>query len=198
MKNADNNCEYCNGKGALTHHRIVPEFCRKCDGTGKKPTTKEILKRLQLVDDRIGERESERIPMSAADSHLENRLPANRDSLDCLVRHAFEKWISSPPYEREIDRWPQDETKHSWPGQYKDITVEVAWDAWQEAITDMEREKSMAYEIEAKTRIALGWLVRACEQRIPWSQREKLDEEIQDAKRILSNVLITESSPKKD
>lgn len=36
-------------------------------------------------------------------------------------------------------------------------------------------------------RTSLGWLVRACEQRIPWSQREKLDEEIQDARRILAN-----------
>lgn len=48
-------------------------------------------------------------------------------------RSQFEQWISAPPYERDIYRWPQDENKHAWPGQYKDITVEVAWEAWQEA-----------------------------------------------------------------
>ena len=40
-------------------------------------------------------------------------------------------------------------------------------------------------------RTSLGWLVRACEQRIPWGQREKLDEELRDAKHILSNNQIT-------
>lgn len=49
------------------------------------------------------------------------------------LRLKFEKWISAPPYERDIYRWPQDETKHAWPGQYKDIAVQLAWDAWNEA-----------------------------------------------------------------
>jgi hypothetical protein len=49
------------------------------------------------------------------------------------ARASFEKWISGPPYERETERWPQDETKYAWPGQYKDIAVQLAWQAWQQA-----------------------------------------------------------------
>jgi hypothetical protein len=26
-----------------------------------------------------------------------------------------------------------DETKYAWPGQYKDIAVQLAWEAWSEA-----------------------------------------------------------------
>lgn len=46
------------------------------------------------------------------------------------TREQFEGWIAGPPYEREVKRWPKDETKHSWPGQYCDITVQLAWEAW--------------------------------------------------------------------
>ena len=49
-----------------------------------------------------------------------------------LERAHFDKWITSPPYEREIRRWPMDETKYAWPGQYRDIAVQIAWEAWQE------------------------------------------------------------------
>ena len=49
------------------------------------------------------------------------------------ARERFEKWITAPPYERDTYRWPQDETKHAWPGQYKDIAVQLAWESWQEA-----------------------------------------------------------------
>ena len=52
-------------------------------------------------------------------------------------RKEFEKWISSLPYERDIYRYPKDDTKYAWPGQYKDITVQVAWEAWQEAQSRM-------------------------------------------------------------
>ena len=49
------------------------------------------------------------------------------------ARSSFEQWISAPPHERDIYRWPQDESKHARPGQYKDIAVQLAWDAWQQA-----------------------------------------------------------------
>lgn len=49
-----------------------------------------------------------------------------------MEREHFDKWITSPPYEREIRRWPMDETKYAWPGQYRDIAVQIAWEAWQE------------------------------------------------------------------
>jgi hypothetical protein len=49
------------------------------------------------------------------------------------LRSEFESWISASPFEREIERWPNDESKHAWPGQYRDINVALAWEAWQEA-----------------------------------------------------------------
>ena len=50
-----------------------------------------------------------------------------------VSRRSFEDWIGGPPYERDLCRWPMDETKHAWPGQYKDIAVQLAWEAWCEA-----------------------------------------------------------------
>lgn len=47
-------------------------------------------------------------------------------------RRAFEDWIGGPPYERDIARWHNDEAKCQWPGQYKDNTVQIAWEAWNE------------------------------------------------------------------
>ena len=49
------------------------------------------------------------------------------------AREKFEKWIAAPPYERCVCRWPNDETKHAWPGQYKDVNVQLAWESWHEA-----------------------------------------------------------------
>jgi hypothetical protein len=50
-----------------------------------------------------------------------------------VSREAFEAWVKSPPYEHDTRRFPMDEDKFSWPGQYQDITVELAWEAWQAA-----------------------------------------------------------------
>lgn len=50
-----------------------------------------------------------------------------------VSRRSFEDWIGGPPYERDLYRWPMDETKYAWPGQYKDIAVQLAWEAWCEA-----------------------------------------------------------------
>ena len=47
------------------------------------------------------------------------------------IRQSFEAWITAAPYERDIERWPMDETKYAWPGQYKDIAVQLAWEAWR-------------------------------------------------------------------
>jgi hypothetical protein len=50
-----------------------------------------------------------------------------------LERARFEAWISAPPYERTIYRWPDYSAGHAWPGNYEDIAVQLAWEAWQEA-----------------------------------------------------------------
>ena len=47
------------------------------------------------------------------------------------LRQRFETWISSAPFERSIERFPDDERLFAWPGNYRDIAVELAWQAWQ-------------------------------------------------------------------
>lgn len=51
-----------------------------------------------------------------------------------MTRELFETWIAGPPFERDIERWPEDETNYGWPGCYKDMEVALAWVAYQEAI----------------------------------------------------------------
>lgn len=48
------------------------------------------------------------------------------------MRNLFEVWISGPPYEKSADRYP-DEGLVAWPGQYHDLTVQLAWEAWRDA-----------------------------------------------------------------
>ena len=49
------------------------------------------------------------------------------------LRQQFEKWITSAPFEKSIARFPDDETRFAWPGNYRELDVELAWQAWQEA-----------------------------------------------------------------
>lgn len=49
------------------------------------------------------------------------------------LREQFEQWIADPPYEKCIDRFPDDPKNYCWPGNYRDITVQLAWDAWRES-----------------------------------------------------------------
>ena len=46
-------------------------------------------------------------------------------------RRRFEQWITASPYERDILRFPNSD-RSAWPGQYKDMEVQLAWEAWQE------------------------------------------------------------------
>ncbi|MEK9735745.1 MAG: hypothetical protein VW239_00315 [Candidatus Nanopelagicales bacterium] len=48
------------------------------------------------------------------------------------IRAAFEAWISAPPFEHSLARWP-DDWKHTWPGQYARIDTQLAWEAWRES-----------------------------------------------------------------
>ena len=57
-------------------------------------------------------------------------------STDLLERAAFEAWISAPPFEHSTDRFSSDA---AWPGSYREIWVDLAWQAWQ-ASTKAERE----------------------------------------------------------
>jgi len=48
-------------------------------------------------------------------------------------RGKFEAFITGMPYERSVARFPDDPDEYAWPGCYRDIVVDTAWDAWQAA-----------------------------------------------------------------
>ncbi len=63
-----------------------------------------------------------------------------RDSLETIraaltaqpedrTRAAFERWVSSPPFERPITRRGE---QSAWPGNYSHEDVQLAWCAWMD------------------------------------------------------------------
>ena len=86
--------------------------------------------------------------------------PADAGRLETPVRPraAFEAWISSPPYEREVERFGE----HSaWPGNYRELDVDLAWCAWSEAMaTTRERCASIAENYDLGT--PEGHAIAAC------------------------------------
>lgn len=56
------------------------------------------------------------------------------------LRTAFEEWISAPPIEADIDRWPEDCDRAPWPGNYKKYPIQLAWEAWQEGYKHAKSE----------------------------------------------------------
>lgn len=55
------------------------------------------------------------------------------------ARKRFEAWISSKPYEHMCDMVSE---CSAWPGQYKRYETQLAWEAWQQAIS-LDREATM-------------------------------------------------------
>lgn len=57
-------------------------------------------------------------------------------------RHAFEAWVSDAPYEKSTARYnnPLD----PWPGQYKRVDVELAWQAWLAALAHRDAQLAEA------------------------------------------------------
>lgn len=60
-----------------------------------------------------------------------------------VLREAFEDFISSPPFEKSIFRR---DVKDAWPGQYCDMGVELAWEAWQES--SKQQDAALRAEVE--------------------------------------------------
>lgn len=58
------------------------------------------------------------------------------------LRVEFERWISAPPYEKSVNRYHHE--SGSWPGQYLDISVQLAWEAFVEA-RDLLQYQIIAY-----------------------------------------------------
>ena len=55
-------------------------------------------------------------------------------------REAFEAFISAPPFEFDVYRF---DDRGAWPGNYTDIQVDLAWQAWQAATTACSRPLEM-------------------------------------------------------
>ena len=55
-------------------------------------------------------------------------------------RERFEAWISGPPYELKPLRYPDDATKCAWPGSYRSLDIDLAWCAWQAALSAPRHE----------------------------------------------------------
>lgn len=45
-------------------------------------------------------------------------------------REEFEAWISSPPYEKSISKFPDGRELDAWPKVYRDLCVQLAWESW--------------------------------------------------------------------
>jgi hypothetical protein len=50
-------------------------------------------------------------------------------------RKQFEAWVSGPPFEYDVDRYPENS---AWPGSYMHLGTDHAWHAWQEARKPVE------------------------------------------------------------
>jgi hypothetical protein len=96
-----------------------------------------------------------------ADASLATPEPS-REPTQEQVRADFEAWIKAPPYERIPMRYPQ--TDATWPGSYRVIDIDLAWQAWQaahaagfEAGVDQRDEFKIWWERDSKSlSVALG------------------------------------------
>ena len=57
---------------------------------------------------------------------------SNPSSLDGMIermeREAFEAFVTAPPFECSVERMTD---LSAWPGNYRPIAVQLAWEAWQ-------------------------------------------------------------------
>jgi hypothetical protein len=80
-------------------------------------------------------------------------------------RAAFEAWISAPPFEREVERFGDNS---AWPGNYRELDVDLAWQAWA-AATALARQRCVqiveAYKVpvgnSAAGEMAAEWTMDA-------------------------------------
>lgn len=83
-----------------------------------------------------------------------------------MSREAFEEWISAPPYELSIAKYPDDPSKAAWPKCYRDISVQIAWDAWQAAQAEAVPEGHVVVP-----RLAVSEVLRISERQHPaWEE----------------------------
>ena len=90
----------------------------------------------------------------------EQKQPAVAGPVEPTVRPraAFEAWISAPPFEREVERFGDNS---AWPGNYRDLDVDLAWLAWSAAMSlTRERCASIAENYDLGT--PEGHAIAAC------------------------------------
>lgn len=75
----------------------------------------------------------------------ETTQPAVAGPVEPTVRHraAFEAWISAPPFEREVERFGENS---AWPGNYRELDVDLAWCAWSAAMATARERCAKAVE----------------------------------------------------
>lgn len=56
-------------------------------------------------------------------------------------RQQFEAWASAPPMECRLHRFGEDS---AWPGQYRSVRAQCAWEAWQAATAAAWEEMTLA------------------------------------------------------
>jgi hypothetical protein len=67
-----------------------------------------------------------------APSPFEKVLPSEASEMtEAQERIAFEAEIGGPPFEKSVDRYPDDHQRFAWPGNYRDIEVDLAWNIWR-------------------------------------------------------------------
>jgi hypothetical protein len=64
------------------------------------------------------------------------KAPSFHGMIESMEREAFEAFVSSPPFEYRIERMTE---MSAWPGNYRSLAVQLAWEAWKVA-TKAERE----------------------------------------------------------
>jgi len=83
------------------------------------------------------------------------------------LRRQFEEWISSPPYEESVKRLAD---KSAWPGQYGDINVQRAFEAWMESAKCSNRtsRERLPQRFRYRKPGCIGWDFGVC---TPWSKK---------------------------
>lgn len=71
-------------------------------------------------------------------------------------RAAFESVIGGPPYERDVRRFADDDSS-AWPGNYRDINVDLAWHIWQ-ARAALSAPEQAAQQADARDAARYRWL----------------------------------------
>ena len=80
-------------------------------------------------------------------------------SAEALERQRFEEWITSPPFEKDVQIMG---AEAAWPGDYLSYEVQLAWCAWKAALAAEKRRarEGVNDDIEARLDTVLAAMRR--------------------------------------